>query len=186
MKNVQTKRMVLIASFAALTAIGAFIKIPIPVVPFTLQIIVVFLAGVLLGSKGALYSQLVYIAVGLAGVPVFNEGGGIMYIFKPSFGYLLGFALAAYCIGWVIERIKQPQFIHFVIANLLGVCCIYLIGIPYLYAMLNIWVGQTTSIKYAIMVGFSAGFFVDLILACVTAILSKRLYDTIVQRYMLV
>ena len=68
----KAKSIVLVGMFAALTAIGAFIKIPLPIVPFTLQIIVVFLAGALLGSKRALYSQLVYIAVGLAGVPVFN------------------------------------------------------------------------------------------------------------------
>lgn len=98
----------MIAMFAALTAIGAFIKIPLPVVPFTLQIIFVFLAGSLLGSRNGFQSQLVYIGVGLVGLPVFTQGGGITYVLQPTFGYLIGFALAAFIIGFIIERIDSP------------------------------------------------------------------------------
>lgn len=64
----------MIAMFATLTAIGAFIKIPLPVVPFTLQIVFVFLAGSLLSSRNGFQSQLVYIGVGLVGLPVFTQG----------------------------------------------------------------------------------------------------------------
>ena len=72
-KRQSTLSLVMIAMFAALTAIGAFIKIPLPVVPFTLQIVFVFLAGSLLGSRNGLQSQLVYIGVGLVGLPVLRK-----------------------------------------------------------------------------------------------------------------
>ncbi|WP_084758018.1 biotin transporter BioY [Defluviitalea phaphyphila] len=68
MKN--TKNLILVGIFAALTAVGAFIKIPIPYVPFTLQYLFCALAGIILGSKLGALSQIIYVAVGLAGVPV--------------------------------------------------------------------------------------------------------------------
>lgn len=85
----KTRSLVYCALFTALIAVGAFIKIPIPVVPFTLQYLFTMLAGILLGSL----SVLAYMILGLIGLPIFSEGGGIGYVFKPSFGYIIGFAL---------------------------------------------------------------------------------------------
>lgn len=77
--------LILVAMFAALTAIGAFIKIPIPYVPFTLQFLFCAFAGMILGARLGALSQIIYVAIGLAGIPVFTEGGGIGYVFKPTF-----------------------------------------------------------------------------------------------------
>ena len=71
--RLKTKDMILIALFAALTAIGAFIKIPTPLVPFTLQYLFCAYSGILLGAKHGLYSQLLYLGVGLMGFPVFTQ-----------------------------------------------------------------------------------------------------------------
>ncbi len=89
------RKTVLCSLFAALIAVGAFIKIPVPLVPFTLQFLFTTLAGLLLGSKLGFTAVMSYIAVGLAGIPVFASGGGISYVFQPSFGYLIGFAIGA-------------------------------------------------------------------------------------------
>ena len=62
--------------FTALIAVGAFIKIPIPVVPFTLQFLFTTLAGLLLGSKMGAVSVIAYMVLGLVGLPIFSEGGG--------------------------------------------------------------------------------------------------------------
>ncbi|NMA95849.1 MAG: biotin transporter BioY [Clostridiales bacterium] len=99
--------MILVSIFAALTAVGAFIRIPLPPVPFTLQIFFVILSGILLGARGGLFSQLVYIALGLIGIPIFTEGGGPQYIFHPTFGYLLGFAATAFIVGKVTENAEK-------------------------------------------------------------------------------
>ena len=93
-QRITTRNMVLCALFAALIAIGAFIRIPVPYVPITFQGFFVLLAGFLLGPKYGAASMLIYIAVGLVGIPVFTEGGGIMYVLKPTFGYLIGRELA--------------------------------------------------------------------------------------------
>ncbi|MCG8608351.1 biotin transporter BioY, partial [bacterium] len=88
--------------FAALTAAGAFIKIPLPYVPLTLQPLFVIMAGSVLGAKFGAQSQLIYLAVGLSGVPVFANGGGPAYILQPTFGYLLAYPVAAYTVGFLV------------------------------------------------------------------------------------
>ena len=103
----KTKSMIYCGLFTALIAAGAFIKIPVPVVPFTLQYLFTMLAGLFLGSRKGMISVVAYMLLGLAGLPIFSEGGGIWYIFKPSFGYIIGFCLGTYVTGLIAERLKQ-------------------------------------------------------------------------------
>ncbi|QUG43900.1 biotin transporter BioY [Psychrobacillus sp. INOP01] len=162
-----------------MTAIGAFLKIPLPVVPFTLQIIVVYLAGSLLGSKRGLQSQLVYILVGLAGLPVFTLGGGFMYVLQPTFGYLIGFAAGAYVIGYIIERFDNPTRKHFIVAHLIGTVVIYAIGVPYLYMALNLWLNVPTGLSHVLATGLYSTIGVDIALAIFTSLLAARLYPLV-------
>ena len=78
----RSRDMALVALFAALTAVGAFIRIPVPVVPFTLQFLFTNLAGLLLDAKRGAAAAGVYMAAGLIGVPVFTQGGGPWYVMK--------------------------------------------------------------------------------------------------------
>lgn len=176
MKQSRILSLALVAMFAAMTAIGAFIKVPLPIVPFTLQIIVVFLAGSLLGSKKGLQSQLVYLFVGLAGLPVFTQGGGLTYVLQPTFGYLIGFAVGAYVIGFIIEKVGTPTRKHFIIANLVGTVIIYAIGVPYLYVALNMWLDMPTSFSHVFVAGFLSTIGIDVALAIFTALFTTRLY----------
>ena len=82
----KTKTLIYCSLFTALIAVGAFIKIPVPVVPFTLQYLFTMLAGLLLGSRKGTLSVVAYMLLGLAGLPIFSEGGGFWYVLKPSFG----------------------------------------------------------------------------------------------------
>ncbi|MEY9973823.1 biotin transport system substrate-specific component [Lysinibacillus sp. RC46] len=175
-KRQSTLSLVMIAMFAALTAIGAFIKIPLPVVPFTLQIVFVFLAGSLLGSRNGLQSQLVYMGVGLVGLPVFTQGGGITYVLQPTFGFLIGFALAALVIGFMIERVDTPTKKHFIGANIVGLFIIYAVAVPYLYVSLNFWLHMKTSWSHIFVVGFLNSIVADFCLAIASAFLAERLY----------
>ena len=81
----KTRELVFMAFFSALIAIGAFIKIPVPVCPFTLQLLFTTMAGLLLGSRLGSAAVWVYIALGLLGLPVFTNGGGPGYVFQPTF-----------------------------------------------------------------------------------------------------
>ena len=73
-KKLSTREMVLCALFAALIAVGAFIRVPVPVVPFTFQFLFTMLAGLLLGGRLGATSVSLYLMMGLAGLPVFAEG----------------------------------------------------------------------------------------------------------------
>ena len=84
------KNSICCALFAALTAVGAFIRIPFGVISFTLQTFFVVLSGALLGKKYGTMAQALYVILGLIGIPIFTKGGGPQYVLEPSFGYLLG------------------------------------------------------------------------------------------------
>ena len=95
--------------FTALIAVGAFIKIPIPVVPFTLQYLFTMMAGLLLGPKLGAMAVTFYMLLGLIGLPIFAEGGGLWYIFKPSFGYIIGFIVGTFVTGYIAEHMKKKN-----------------------------------------------------------------------------
>lgn len=165
------RNMNLIAIFAALTAIGAFIRIPLPYVPITLQTIFVLLAGIILGKKRGAYSQLIYVLLGLVGLPIFTEGGGPGYILKPSFGYLIGFIAAAYFIGKILKN-KKLNYINTFFASCLGISIIYIIGVPYLYIILTevsaVDISFMGTVKTG-MIAFLPGDLMKILIVTITA-----------------
>lgn len=76
--------------------------------------------------------------LGLFGLPIFAAGGGIGYVLRPSFGYLVGFVVAAYVTGTLSERLKAGTKNYF-LACLLGFAVTYGIGIIYKYMILNFY-----------------------------------------------
>lgn len=136
-KKTTTRTIILCALFAALIAIGAFIRIPIPYVPITFQGFFVLLAGFLLGPKYGPVSMLVYIAIGLAGIPVFTEGGGIMYVLKPTFGFLIGFAVCAFVVGLRTQKLKKYTMGTLFLTGMIGMIPVYIIGVIYFYCIMN-------------------------------------------------
>ena len=132
-----TRDIILCALFAALIAIGAFIRIPIPYVPITFQGFFVLLAGFLLGPKYGSISMLVYIALGLVGLPIFTEGGGVMYVLKPTFGFLIGFAVCALLAGRLAGRLKKLTVGSLFLAGMLALVPVYVIGAVYFYFIMN-------------------------------------------------
>jgi biotin transport system substrate-specific component len=99
------RRAVPLAIFVALTALAARVQIPLGPVPATLQPAAVLAAGLVLGAARGAASQALYVAVGLAGLPVFAHGGGPGYLLLPTAGFLLGFPLAA----WVAGRLGHGR-----------------------------------------------------------------------------
>lgn len=161
--KLKTRDMILIALFAALTAIGGFLKIPMPVVPFTLQVLFSAFSGIFLGSKDGHISQLLYVIIGLAGVPVFTKGGGLGYIFEPTFGYILGLILCAYIIGKFVERTVEIKFTRLCIASFAGLIAVYIIGVPYLYFMINRVAETPITFSAALKIGLIPFLVQDLI-----------------------
>ena len=121
--------------FAALTAAGAFMAIPIGPVPIVLQNFFVFLTGLLLGTRWGLASVSVYLLAGALGLPVFAGGtGGIGRFVGPTGGYLIGYLPAVWIIGWIAGRGKhRPLFDLF--GMICGALTVYLFGVPWLKAL---------------------------------------------------
>ena len=118
------------AVFAALMVAGAYITIPFPLVPLTFQTVISVLAGLLLGARKGAISMAVYCAAGLIGIPVFAAGGGVFYVLKPSFGYILGFILSAAVAGLIAGKSGLP-FWRYVVAGIAAFLADYAVGIPY-------------------------------------------------------
>lgn len=144
---------VLISLFTALTAVGAFIRIPIPHVPLTLQTLMVMFAGSILGSRRGALSQLLYLILGLLGLPIFAQGGGPAYVLQPSFGFLLGFVAGAYVIGKIVEGEESLSFSRTLMALIFGQVAIYLLGISYLYFNLNFILHKPISFLGVVKIG---------------------------------
>jgi biotin transport system substrate-specific component len=172
---------VLIALFTSLTAVGAFIKIPIPHVPLTLQTLMVMLAGLMLGSRRGAMSQMLYLFLGLLGLPIFAQGGGPAYILQPSFGFLLGFVAGSYIIGKIVEGEGILNLSRTLIALACGQAAIYLLGISYLYLNLNFILSRPTSFLTVVKIGFLIFIPGDIlktaIAAAVVAPIRQRLFS---------
>jgi biotin transport system substrate-specific component len=123
-------------SFSILTAISAQVSIPIKPVPFTLQTMIVLLAGAFLGSKNGAYSQVLYILLGIIGLPVFAHTAdgtmGIARLIGPTGGYLLAFPLAAFVVGYLTER--SQKYLNVIVSMFAAELIIIFLGTIYLYA----------------------------------------------------
>lgn len=135
--KISTKDMVLVSLFTALTAVGAFLSIPLGNVPLSLQSLFTILSGLILGPKLGSLSQLIYVILGLVGIKIFaGFSGGPQTIFSPSFGFLIGFIFASYIVGLIAHN-KEITFKKVFIATLVGTLVIYAFGVPYMYLILN-------------------------------------------------
>lgn len=136
--------------FAALTALGSVIYLPfLPYHPFTLQIFFPLLAGAFLGKEEGSLSQIIYVFLGVLGLPFFNllgPGFPSPYISTSSqtgwvnlkAGYLLGFIAAAHLVGKTIEENKLTQFMPLLLTMFSGVILIYLMGLSHFRFVLGI------------------------------------------------
>ena len=166
------RSMTLAALFAALTAVGAFLKLPLGATAMTLQFFFTALAGVLLGPKWGALSQAVY---GLVGLPIFTQGGGLGYLLMPSMGFLLGLIPSA----WVIGRLAAGQGLtsplRVAAACVAGLAVLYLVGLPYLYGITRFYLGREVSAWSVISTGMLIYLPGDALKIAVTVLLSRPL-----------
>lgn len=173
--KINAKAMTKIALFTALIAVGAFIKIPIPVMPFTLQFLFTMLAGLLLGGKQGAAAVLCYIFIGLIGLPIFAEGGGISYVFQPTFGYLIGFVIATYVTGTIANKTAAPSIKRLLAANFIGLVILYVCGMVYYWLISTLYIGTDIGFWTLFLYCFVLAVPGDIFLCFVAAFISKRL-----------
>ncbi|HOO62463.1 MAG TPA: biotin transporter BioY [Synergistaceae bacterium] len=175
----ETRRfMILAALFAVLTAVGAWIRIPFPLVPLTLQVFFVLLSGILLGPFWGPVSQGLYLFLGFLGLPVLAgaaSGPGILFL--PTFGFLLGFIGASWIAGWYSFRRgvrENVSFRNYAVASLLGIGVIYFFGLLGLYWNLNYLGGKEISLLQVCRIGFLPFIAGDLLKAAGATLLAQR------------
>ena len=165
---IEKLRMVVLASLmAALTAVGAYIYVPIGPVPIILSTLFVILSGLLLGSRWGLASMALYLLVGAIGLPVFVGGkGGFAHFMGPTGGYLFGYLVASWITGFISER-SRGRMILDILAVIIGSLALYALGVP--------WLKTVTQMSWtkALMVGVLPFLIGDAIKACVVVILAR-------------
>jgi biotin transport system substrate-specific component len=174
-----TRDLTLIALFAALTAVCAQISLTLPFltrVPFTLQVFAVLTAGATLGARRGFLSQLVYLVLGVAGLPVFaGRHGGAQILVGPTAGYLWAFPLAAFIVGWCADASARPGgtagFLRRAYVGMaIGLAGIYACGAVGLVAS-----GAVRPLARAIQVGILPFIWLDLLKAYLAGLVAARL-----------
>lgn len=174
-RRIPTRMLILSALFCALTAVGAYIRIPTPWSAFTLQVLFVFMAGALLGPKYGALSQAAYVALGLVGIPVFIGGGGPMYVLKPTFGFLLSYIPAAYIVGRLCRTEGTPGVGRIALACVAGLGAVYAVGLPYMAVIVNLYLGAGMTAKEIVMSGMVLFLPFDALKIALTVILARVL-----------
>jgi len=147
MSKMNIRQMTLISLFAALTAVGGFISIPLYPVPLTLQTLFTLLAAMILGSVMGASSQIIYVLLGVIGLPVFaGFKAGIGILFGPTGGFLLGFIISAYIIGKIVELKKEKNIFYYFLAGIIGTIILYIIGITQLSLVTSIGVKKALTV----------------------------------------
>lgn len=130
--------LVYIAMFTALIAVCSQISIPLGPVPFTLQTLAIYIAAAMLGWKRGTISVLVYILIGLVGVPVFaGFSGGFSSVVTPSFGYIIGFILTALAVG-LSTKFFGNKLVPLIVSMVIGLLLCYIVGTIWFMVVYNV------------------------------------------------
>lgn len=168
----------LIPLFTALTALGAFIQVPWYPIPFTLQLFFTYLSGFLISAKSATFSQVLYVVIGLVGLPIFAGGkGGVSVVFSPTFGYILAFPLAAFITG--TELTDKPNLLLMLLKCLVALIVVYTVGVTYLHFYFNFILQKTMSLTASLQAGVIPFIIPDLIKCCLAAFIGLTIKERV-------
>ncbi len=170
----KAKKLTLSALFSALLVVSGFLRIPLPPTAITLQLQVALLSGLLLGGEWGCISVLTYAALGLIGLPVFAGGGGFSYLLQPTFGYILGFAVAAFVVGKLSNKAKKSVK-EIIISLAAGLAIVYAIGLLYAAIILTVYLGQTIALGEFLLIYAIWTLPKDVLLTVALVPLVKRL-----------
>lgn len=166
-----------ISLFVALMVAGVYIRIPLPVMPLTFQTVFAVMAGLMLGWKKGMIAMFAYAVMGLTGLPVFTGGGGLFYVIKPSFGYIIGFIAAAGVAGCRYKR--QPKLWILIVLAIAATLADYVIGIGYFIA---VWLVNGTAGLWNSVVVYNLIYLPkDLILAVLAAFLARAVAPAVMR-----
>ncbi len=166
----RARNLVYAALFAALTAVSAWVAIPLPYVPVTLQTFFVMLSGAVLGPYFGALSMVAYIIMGSVGLPVFARGqAGLGVLIGPTGGYLMGFVLCPIATGLIVKARKNAGPLWYALAMAAGTLAIYACGVIQLSIVLHM------ALDRALIVGVLPFIPGDILKIAIASIVAKRL-----------
>ena len=173
----KTKDLVLNALMIAVLVIASQLSIPFQPVPITLQTLAVMLIGMLRGPKNSFIIIGGYTVLGLIGLPVFSGfSGGFQTILSPSFGFILSWWLAVPLQSLYLQRREYVEYKELVVSSLINSLVTSMIGIPYMAAILNLYLGADMSFYAVLMAGFIPFIPGDIVKIILAVLIGKRLY----------
>lgn len=170
-----TRDLILCGIFASITAILSQISIPLPftTVPLTMQTFAVGLTGVILGARKGFTSQLIYVLVGAVGLPVFAQmTGGMGIVLGPTGGYILGFPVMAFVIGYFKDKFDSQIAIIF--GMILGLLIDYSLGTTMFILITKMTLMQ--ALAYCVIPFIPLDLVKVVFVTILGTTLSKRLY----------
>ena len=176
-KDSRYKNLLYVGLITLMIAISAFISIPNPYLPFTLQMLVVFVIPAIFGSRLSFYGVLLYLVLGLIGLPIFASGGGISYFLRPSFGFLIGFLFAVIPSGVIAKR--MDNLYGYILSTLASLLIIYSIGFIYFYLSINYLQHKAMDISTALDVSvypFILPAVIKVIVAIILIVVIKKIF----------
>ena len=176
-----TKFLTQTALMTVLIIVGRYLMIPLEPVPLTFQAFFVLFSGAIFGPKIGALSTFLYLFLGLIGLPVFTGGGGIGYVLKPTFGYIIGFIFGSYIVGFLKERFNIQSFLGYFIISFCGLIPIYGLGAIYFY-FINLYVLNTPSfisevVALCILTPLPNGIIHTFLIALIAPRLSRALKE---------
>jgi len=164
----KTRKLAMTSVMAALMCLAGMLLhwVSPAMVPFSVLPVLALMSGIILGAEYASMAMLVYLVLGLFGLPVFSSApfGGLGYILKPTFGFIVGYIVAAYVVGKVYREGSLPRAI---VGVLTGLVTLYIIGLSYLYMILHLVLHRPTSVAGVMMIGFAPFILGDLLKAAI-------------------
>lgn len=172
----KTSDLTRVALLLSLLIISAQFSIPIGPIAISLQTFVVLIIGLILSTRQAVLTTVLYLVVGLIGLPVFTQAmGGPHSIILPSFGFILSFTPAVWGMSKVRNMNSTHQVNNYVIAVLLGNLIIYLVGIAYMAFILIVYLGNEMSFWKILSIGMLPFIPGDIIKSVLAISMAKRL-----------
>ncbi len=167
-----SQKLAITGVLTALIAVSAFMRIPLPFIPFTMQMFVVLLAPMLVGLRYSFAAIALYTALGLAGLPIFANGGGPAYVLQPSFGFLIGFLLSTIPNG-LLSR-GRSGYLRLFLAGLAALAVIEVIGGLGFWLSLNLVQGKEVSLYKAATLAVIPFIIPDTIKLAAAALIARR------------
>ena len=181
--KMKIKDLTLMSVLLTILIISSKIVINISFVPLTFQTFAVMITSMILKTKKAAIVFAIYTIIGLFGLPVFSSGGGFEYIFKPSFGFILGFIMSSLFIGNV--NTLNSYFKNIILITI-GLTTIYLVGSIYMYIIFNCYLNITKDILEVLIIGVIPFIIKDFSSSLLSLIIYRKLIkQTSLNNYLL-